>query len=663
MVLRPRKSPLVRSLWALGCAAWALAMASAAIAVDAVVAYKPALSRTSIAFTHGGELWLVDRSGGQARCLTAGAHIPASAGNAFSPDGSLLAYSAAYDGVPNVYVMAVHGGDSRRLTFDGVADEVVGWSEDGTEIYFRSARDTFYPEYGLPRVYAVPLKGGPVAALPFPVAYNVAYSPTRAVAAVEPQQLINLSWKQYRGGDQRQILLVDPKSLKQDVLPGPLGNDYDPMWIGENLYFLSDRDGRTTLYVWKPQSGVVTRLVDPGEWDVKDASLGPDAIVLSQLTGLSLYFPESGKIRKLDIGRAGQVPAMPQMAVDLSRQVMNGAVSDEGDVALEGRGRTLVIDGSGHVTVYGASDHVQRAPSFSGPKRVTFFSDESGTNQLGELDIGTRRRIEAVHFEESAYFQAAVWSPDGNHVALLDMHQNIWVAIRGQAPRKIDREARYVPRMAWATWDASWSAHGERLSYSRSLPSGLNAVFVWSTSDGMISQASPSEVDAQYPAWDGDGRRLWFTASNTTSPVQNYLDQSDRMRPPALRRVFWTEPQGDSWRLPTLLPVPARRYEGLFAGSEPGQLLILETVVPPGEANFSQAATQTLDSVDADSGEVSLRALIEGIGGFYPGDLYGHFTTSLRASPGRSRRAARSRRRTSSRGCRRGGTRAARRAP
>lgn len=624
-----RKFALVGCLCAL-----ALGFASGAALADPVVAQNPTLGPSMIAFTMGGEVWLVGRGGGTAHRITNGADAPLTGGNAFSPDGRTLAYTATYGGNANVYVIPVAGGTPRQLTFDAKPDEVVGWSHDGQRVLFRSTRNTFYPDYGLPRVYSVSKNGGPPEALPFPVAHDVSYSSDGAQVAVETQQFVNESWKDYRGGDQLRILLVDPKTLAQNALPGPLGNDFDPMWVGGELYFLSDRDGRMTLYAYDPKSGAVHREFDPGIWDVKGASAGPGGIIISQLDKISIFDPATRKLQPIEINPVGELPGTAPKKVDLSKQIVDAAVSDTGAVAFEARGRIVVIDDKKHTSIYGDSSHAERSPAFETPTKVSAFSDASGSYQLISHDIATQAKSNVLHFDHSAYYFNPVWSPDGKGFAYMDGMGGIWVASPGGRPSRIDRSATAGP---WLDWDAAWSPDGTRLAYSRLLPNGLAAVFVWSAASGQIQQVTPSDVEARHPAWSADGGKLWFLASNDTPPAQAYLGQMDKLQRQWTSRVFWTKAEGGGWSRPQMLSLPARRYEGLVVQKQPGQLLILETVVPPDSFNFSDAPTQTLLSVDADAADPKAKPLIKGISGFSLADFFGHFQTTFRASSDRSR--------------------------
>ena len=100
--------------------------------------HQPDISATAIAFAHAGDIWLVPRSGGEARRVTSSPAVEKDPH--FSPDGKWLAFTGAYGGNEDVYVVAVDGGTPRRLTWHPGPDEVRGWTPDGQRVVFMSTR-------------------------------------------------------------------------------------------------------------------------------------------------------------------------------------------------------------------------------------------------------------------------------------------------------------------------------------------------------------------------------------------------------------------------------------------------------------------------------------------------------------------------------------------
>ncbi len=199
------------------------------------LAQAPSLGPDRIVFTWGDYLWTVPRAGGVARRLTTTGHE----GRAiFSPDGRWIAYRSEVDGNYDVYVIPAEGGTPRRLTFHPAADEPVGWTPDSRKVLFTSPREA----YGnFQRLYTVPVEGGRQEALPMWRAVEGALSPDAARVAYVPNNKWQKEWKRYRGGQATPIWLAGLKDLRIEKIPREGSNDFQPVWIGDQVYFLSDR--------------------------------------------------------------------------------------------------------------------------------------------------------------------------------------------------------------------------------------------------------------------------------------------------------------------------------------------------------------------------------------------------------------------------------------
>src|SRR5918993_3064620 len=239
-----------------------LVLAQAAPAQGTRLLRRPAVSRELVAFEYGGDLWTVPRGGGQARRLTSTPN--AEIDPRFSPDGSRLAFTATIGGNTDVYVVPVTGGEPTRLTFHPSIDAARGWSPDGSRVLFASTRETV-PVPGLSSIFrlwsvAVGANGAVTAVpevLPMPRAFTGSFSPDgRRVAyeeiglgfAADWAQNQSSLWRNYRGGRTRPIRVINLSNLAVEKLPWTNSNDSAPMWIGDTVYFLSDRNGATNLF-------------------------------------------------------------------------------------------------------------------------------------------------------------------------------------------------------------------------------------------------------------------------------------------------------------------------------------------------------------------------------------------------------------------------------
>src|ERR1700692_1610192 len=216
--------------------------AAAAADEAPLLAHAPTRSRAQIACAYGGYLWSVPREGGEARQLTTGGHegLPV-----FSPDGSWIAFSGQYDGNIDAYVMPADGGEPRRLTWHPDPDVVVGWTPDGKKVLVSSSREA-YADFD--RLYAVPVEGGIPDVLPMWRGEAASYSPDATRIAYVPNLKWQVAWKRYHGGQTTPIYLLRLSDLQLEKVTRENSNDDDPVWVGDTVYFLSDRKGAVTIF-------------------------------------------------------------------------------------------------------------------------------------------------------------------------------------------------------------------------------------------------------------------------------------------------------------------------------------------------------------------------------------------------------------------------------
>lgn len=223
----------------------------------------------------------------------------------FSPDGSLVAFSAEYDGNTDVYVVPATGGNPVRLTSHPGQDLVFGWSPDGKRVLFSSLRDSANDSA---RLFTVPVGGGPAAEIPLPRAEEGAFSPDGAHLAYVPVLQWQAAWKRYRGGQTRPIWIATLEDSSIEKVPRENSNDFNPMWLGNTVYFLSDRSGPVTLFAYNTKQGSVRQAVKNQGLDLKSASAGPDVIVYEQFGSIHLFDPKSGAEHAVTIRVAGDFP-------------------------------------------------------------------------------------------------------------------------------------------------------------------------------------------------------------------------------------------------------------------------------------------------------------------------------------------------------------------
>jgi len=203
----------------------------------------------------------------------------------FSPDGTEIAFTGEYDGNIDVFVIPASGGTPRRLTYHPAPDRAVGWTPDGKQVLFSSGRSSYS---NFSRLFTVPAEGGFETQLPLDRAVAGAYSPDGARLAYIPTDQWQRAWKRYRGGQTTPIWIATLADSSIVKIPRNNSNDFNPMWVGDTVYFLSDRNGPVALFAYDTKSRQVAEVVKNDGLDFKSAAAGPDAIVYEQFGALAI---------------------------------------------------------------------------------------------------------------------------------------------------------------------------------------------------------------------------------------------------------------------------------------------------------------------------------------------------------------------------------------
>ena len=513
----------------------------------------PTVSAKYIAFAYAQNIWTVDRAGGNARRITSFQGLTSNP--KFSPDGSLIAFSAEYGGNTDVYVVSPEGGQPKRLTWHPGGDNVQGWTPDGKHVVFSSTRASLAPS-GAARFWTVPVEGGVEEPMPLPRAYQGKISPDGRKVAYR----MNSSWdeerRNYRGGQNKPIWIVDLKTFAMETPPrgngdpvvmqagGPRGEksvaafaesdskDVDPVWVGNDaVWFLSDRDGVSN--VWAYEGKRLRQVTKFSDFDVKALDAGAGAVVFEQAGNIHLLDPKSGVDKVVNIKAEGDFPWMMPQWKDVTARMTNIALSATGKrAAVEARGEIFTIPAEkGDVrNLTRTSGSAEVAPAWSPDgKSLSYFSDKSGEYRLYiAAQDGLTPPREIVLPEPSRYFQPA-WSPDGKKISFQDTHYRLWlVDVATGAAKVADGDQFYEPDRSIVP---AFSPDSKWLAYSKQLPSHYRAIFAYNIETGEKKQITDGMADATSPAWDASGRYLWFFASTNYGLNSSLLDMSAYDKP------------------------------------------------------------------------------------------------------------------------------------
>jgi tricorn protease len=486
---------------------------------------EPTLNKTQIAFVYGGDLWLVSRDGGNATRLTAG--TGSKSDPHFSPDGTQIAFSAEYEGRTNVYVVSVSGGEPRRVTYDPGPDIVSGWTNDGKSILFASTRDV--SNRGVFQLFTVPATGGFATALPLPRAYEGSYSTDGTHLAYRPVPMAFGTWSHYRGGTSSAIWIANLADSRIERVPREDSVDVNPVWIGNTIYFLSDRNGSFSIFAYDTNSKDVHEVVTNHALPIRNMSADPGAIVYEQFGAIHIYDLASSSEHAVDIHIAADLPEVRPHFDNVAKQISNAVISPTGvRAAFEAHGEILTApaDKGDIRNLTNSPGIADRDPAWAPDgKQIAYFSDESGEYELHIRDQSGMGAVQKISLGNPAsYFYSPKWSPDSKKIAYTDKRLNLWyIDLDKKTPVKVDTGTYEVPQR---NIDPSWSPDSQWITYTKLLANHLRAVFVYSLEAGKATQITDGLSDARFAAFDRNGKYLYFTASTNIGPTTGWLDLS-----------------------------------------------------------------------------------------------------------------------------------------
>jgi tricorn protease len=500
---------------------------------------QPALSKDHLAFVYAGDIWVSDRDGRHPTRITS--HPAAEFAPHFSPDGNWIAFSAAYDNNIDVYVVSVNGGQPRRLTWHPAADLVTGWSPDGKRVLFTSDREIANSRSG--QLFEVPLEGGYERKVMQAVAVEGAWSPDGKRLAYRPYNMAYTGpsgWRQHRGGDTPPLWIIDPISGALERIPHVNASDKDPMWIGGDVAFISDRnDGAANLFLYDSQTHAVRQLTHEAPWDVRNASAYERTIVYEAGGQLKSIDLDSGQIQPVPIHLALQaVQARPQWK-DATKNITATRLSTTGKrVLITARGDVFSVPvKDGDVRNLTATSGIRESDALwsHDGQRVAYLSDEGGAQTLLVRDaVGLEKPLRHTFghaADKPTYFTLLDWSPDGRRVVFQDNHLHLYsIELKTDAVTLIDTSAR---RNSFKT---SFSPDSQWLAYTVSGANYFDRVRLYSFATAHSADLADGFIQTDDPVFGGSDL-LCFTASIDAGPTRSSLDMSTQERP--LRKAIY----------------------------------------------------------------------------------------------------------------------------
>ena len=479
---------------------------------------NPSLSQDKIAFRYADDIWTVSRQGGDAERLTSNGQV--NAGPIYSPDGAWIAYSAHLHSNTDVYVVPSTGGIPRRLTWHPDGSIVVGWSPDGKDVLIAGGQASFRH---FDRLFRIHIDGsGSPESLPLPSGSEGSFSPDGQSIAYQPVTKWQPAWKRYVGGQTTPIWIVNLKTLDLVKVPRENSNDSNPVWAGDSIYFLSDRNGPVSLFRYDVATKQVSQAVPNNGFDLKSVQAGPGGLVYEQFGSIHLFDAATNTDRIVPVQIHGELPNLvPHRANLPAEEIQNASLSPTGArAAFEAHGEIFTVPAEKGDTrnLTNTSGAAERNPSWSPDgKTIAYFSDASGEYQLYLHDQTGFKPPTVIDLGPNpSFFYNPVWSPDSKHIAYSDKHLHLWyVDVPTGKPVLVD-SGTYGSFSA--SFNATWSPDSKWIAYQRDLDNQLQAVFLYSLETDKPTQVTDGMSDASSPAFDPNGKYLYFLASTDDGP-------------------------------------------------------------------------------------------------------------------------------------------------
>jgi tricorn protease len=485
---------------------------------------QPAVSAERVAFVYAGDLWTCDLQGNDVRRLTSGPGLKTNP--AFSPDGRWIAFSAPVAGNFDVYIVPAEGGVPKRLTWHPAPDLVQGFTPDGKSVLFTSPRAV--DSYWYTHLYTVPVEGGVEQKLLIPHASRAVFSADGSRIAYNPLSEPFRQWKRYRGGQASQIWLFDVASHAVEKVPQPASraNDFGPMWMGDTVYFRSDREGEFNLYSFNTKTKAIRRLTHHTDFPIANASAGGGHIVYEQAGYVYLFDPSTATANRLTIGVAADLPQTRERFVKGAQYVREFALSPTGvRVAFNFRGEivTVPVDKGDVRNLTNTTGVHEREPIWSPDGRsIAYFSDASGEWRLEIRSQDNKSEPRVIKLTGAGFYDRAAWSPDSKRIVYCDNSRTIyWLEVASGAIKKIASDYFYtsydILRPTWAS-DSKW------ITYSVNNQAFVETVYVYSLDQNRSFAVTDGLSDATQPVFDRSGKYLFFLASTDSGPVNDWFN-------------------------------------------------------------------------------------------------------------------------------------------
>lgn len=493
----------------------------------------PAVGGENIVFSYAGNLYRVNINGGQAHKLTS--DVGYEVFPRISPDGETIAFTGQFDGNTEVYTMPVNGGEPKRITYTALVErDMVGermgpnnivmcWSPDGKKILFRNKQWCFS---GLrAQLQTVDADGGVPVDIPASEGGFCSYSPDGKYLAMNRMFREFRTWKYYSGGQADDIWIHKIGTTEIERIEGcdPVHQDIFPMWIGDEIFYLSDRDRTMNLFAYNVKSRKTEKLTDFTEYDCKFPSYSKEYVVFENGGYIYKYDVKERKCSKVSITLSDDnLYSRPEYR-SVGGEITAYSISPDGNrVLMTARGDVFSLPaekGPVYNITRSSNSHEREADWSPDGKNIAYFSDKSGEYQVYVAPSDNMEAAVQMTNFKNGYPQNLQWSPDGKFIYFsTDARQIYKLDAVNKNLECIIESKTTTPRGFKISSDGTWAA------YTVALDNKFSAVFLYDIASGKSYQVTDGWYDASSPIFSTDGKYLFFTSSRNYQSMYSQVE-------------------------------------------------------------------------------------------------------------------------------------------
>ena len=473
---------------------------------------QPALSDNHIAFSYASDIWVANRDGSDVNRITSTQAIESHPH--ISPDGKTIAFTSNRSGNSAVYIVPIEGGTPTQLTWLPGGTYVRDWTNDGSSILFSSARGTAPARHYY--LWTVDKQGGPASKVTSQWGNDAEYSPDGKSLILDRVGRWDVEWRMYRGGQNTPLILLNLADNSEILIPNEQTTDIQPVWLENNIYFISDRDGSANIWKYIIDTKSLTQITKFTGSDVKTLAGHAGTIIFERDGLLHLLDLATNVISDIEINIVGDFPWMETKWEDISKRASSVSLSATGKrLVMESRGEIFTVpakEGAAR-NLTKSSGIAERRPIWSpNGDQIAYFSDKGGKGYgLFLQDQSGMKEPVRIDIGKSKLGWEPTWSPDGERIAFVD--DDTWIQIVNLKNKSIKAIGHAGNNLDRGNMNLAWAPDSKWLAYNTSDVNGLRKIMVWQVGTSTTKRITNKFADAVYPTWDRDGKHMYFAAS------------------------------------------------------------------------------------------------------------------------------------------------------